>query len=142
VKEKVLWIFPIWTLVFALTACARERSLLRGVRHWSLAAQGAICQEVFQFVAEYAQTSGRTQERDADVLVTIRHEPLASPEQTIMKFLETHSTIRNKEAREITHIRDSDKMKRILSTMADKGEIEGVPGAQFGGMKYRKKQKD
>jgi len=32
-------------------------------------------------------------------------------------------------------------MKRILSTMADKGEIEGVPGAQFGGMKYRKKQK-
>src|SRR5438874_8119041 len=45
------------------------------------------------------------EERDADVLVTIRHEPLASPEQTIMKFLETHSTIRNKEAREITHIR-------------------------------------
>ena len=59
-----------------------------------------------------------------------------------MKFLETHPTIRNKEAREITHIRDSDKMKRILSTMADKDEIEGVPGAQFGGMKYRKKQKN
>jgi ATP-dependent DNA helicase RecG len=82
------------------------------------------------------------EERDADVLVTIRHEPLASPEQTIMKFLETNPTIRNKQARDITHIRDSDKMKRILSTMADKGEIEGVPGAQFGGMKYRKKQKD
>ena len=81
------------------------------------------------------------EERDADVLVTIRHEPLASPEQTIMNYLETHDTIRNKQAREITHIRDSDKMKRILSTMADKGEIEGVPGAQFGGMKYRKKQK-
>jgi ATP-dependent DNA helicase RecG len=81
------------------------------------------------------------EERDSDVLVTIRHEPLASPEQTIMKYLETHDTIRNKQAREITHIRDSDKMKRILSTMADRGEIEGVPGAQFGGMKYRKKQK-
>ncbi|MBV8799178.1 MAG: putative DNA binding domain-containing protein [Alphaproteobacteria bacterium] len=81
------------------------------------------------------------EERDSDVLVTIRHEPLASPEQTIMNYLETHPTIRNKEAREITHIRDSDKMKRILSTMADKGEIEGVPGAKFGGMKYRKKQK-
>jgi ATP-dependent DNA helicase RecG len=82
------------------------------------------------------------EERDADVLVTIRHEPLASPEQTIMKYLETHSTIRNKQAREITHIRDSDKMKRILSTMADTGEIEGVPGARMGGMKYRKRQKE
>lgn len=82
------------------------------------------------------------EERDSDVLVTIRHEPLASPEQTIMKYLETHDTIRNKQAREITHTRDSDKMKRILSTMADKGEIEGVPGAQFGGMKYRKKQRN
>jgi ATP-dependent DNA helicase RecG len=81
------------------------------------------------------------EERDSDVLVTIRHEALASPEQSIMNYLETHETIRNKEAREITHIRDSDKMKRILSTMADRGEIEGVPGAQFGGMKYRKKQK-
>lgn len=81
-------------------------------------------------------------ERDNDVLVTIRHEPLASPEQTIMKYLETHETIRNKKAREITYIRDSDKMKRILSTMADRGEIEGVPGARFGGMAYRKKQKE
>jgi ATP-dependent DNA helicase RecG len=58
-----------------------------------------------------------------------------------MNYLETHPSIRNKQAREITHIRDSDKMKRILSTMANKGEIEGVPGTQFGGMKYRKKQK-
>lgn len=81
------------------------------------------------------------EERDSDVLVTIRHETLASPEQTIMKYLDAHATIRNKEAREITHIRDSDKMKRILSAMADRGEIEGVPGAQYGGMKYRKKQK-
>lgn len=81
------------------------------------------------------------EERDSDVLVTIRHEPLASPEQTIMNYLEVHDTIRNKQTREITHIKDSDKMKRILSNMADRGEIEGVPGAQFGGMKYRKKQK-
>jgi ATP-dependent DNA helicase RecG len=83
----------------------------------------------------------RIEERDSDVLVTIRHEALASPEQAIMRYLETHDTIRNKQAREITHIRDSDQMKRILSTMAKKGEIEGVPGARFGGMAYRKKEK-
>jgi hypothetical protein len=58
-----------------------------------------------------------------------------------MKYLENHETIRNKQAREITFIRDSDKMKRILSTMADHGEIEGVPETAFGGKKYRRKQK-
>jgi ATP-dependent DNA helicase RecG len=81
------------------------------------------------------------EERDSDVLVTIRHELLASPEQTIKKYLESHATIRNKQAREITHIKDSDQMKRTLRQMAERGEIERVPGAQFGGMMYQKKNK-
>jgi ATP-dependent DNA helicase RecG len=81
------------------------------------------------------------EELDNDVMVTIRHEPLASPEQTIKNYLDEHPTIKNKQAREITHIRDSDQMKRILSNMAKQGEIEPVPGAAFGGMKYQKKQK-
>jgi len=80
-------------------------------------------------------------ELDSDLLVTIRHESLASPEEAINNYLDTHDTIKNKEAREITHITDSDKMKRILRTMAESGEIEPVPGAKFGGMKYRKKRK-
>jgi ATP-dependent DNA helicase RecG len=82
------------------------------------------------------------EERDSDVLVSIRHEPLASPEQTIIRYLEKNESIRNKKAREITYIRDADQMKRILSKMADRGEIEGVPGARFGGMAYRKKPKE
>ena len=83
----------------------------------------------------------KIEERDSDVLVTIRHELLASPEQAIMKYLDKNDTIRNKKAREITYIKDSDKMKRILRTMAQRGEIEPVPGARFGGMAYRKRQK-
>ncbi len=81
------------------------------------------------------------EERDSDVLVIIRHEPLASPQQTIMRYLEKNATIKNKKAREITYIKDSDQMKRILSTMADSGEIEKVPGTQFGGTTYQKKRK-
>lgn len=79
------------------------------------------------------------EERDSDVLVTIRHEPLASAEETIMKYLVQNEFIRNKKAREITFIKDSDQMKRILSTMAAKGEIERV--GEYGGVKYRRKQK-
>lgn len=83
----------------------------------------------------------KIEERDSDVLVTIRHEPLASPEQAIMRYLDAHETIKNKKAREITYIKDSDQMKRILRTMAQRKEIEPVPGTRFGGMTYRKRQK-
>jgi ATP-dependent DNA helicase RecG len=58
----------------------------------------------------------------------------------ILKYLETNPTIRNKKAREITFEKDSDRMKRILKAMADKGHIEGVPGKKMGGMAYQKKQ--
>jgi ATP-dependent DNA helicase RecG len=82
------------------------------------------------------------EERDSDLLVTILHEPLASSEQTIIKYLERHESIRNKKAREITYIRDADQMKRLLIKMTESGEIEGVPGTQFGGKAYRRKQRD
>jgi len=80
------------------------------------------------------------EERDSDVLVTIRHEELATPEETILKYLETNETIRNKKAREITFVKDSDQMKRTLSTMAEGGQIERV--GKYGGVKYRKPKKD
>ncbi len=79
-------------------------------------------------------------ERDSDLRVIIRHEPLASPETAILKYLETHETIKNKEARELTHIRDTDRMKRILSKMAAAHEIEST-GKGYGGTRYRKKIK-
>ncbi len=78
------------------------------------------------------------EERDSDLRVIIRHEPLASPETAILKYLDTHETIKNKEARELTHIRDTDRMKRILSKMAAAGEIESA-GKGYGGTRYRKK---
>ena len=81
------------------------------------------------------------EERDSDVLVIIRHEPLATAEQTILKYLESNPSIKNKKAREITFEKDSDKMKRILRTMAERGEIEPVPGTRMGSMAYRKKTK-
>jgi ATP-dependent DNA helicase RecG len=81
------------------------------------------------------------EERDSDLLVTILHEPLASPEETVLKHLETYPTIRNKKAREITFIKDADQMKRILQKMAEKNLIEKVPGTLGGGVMYQKKQK-
>jgi len=81
------------------------------------------------------------EERDSDLLISILHEPLASPEETVLKYFETHPTIRNKKAREITFIKDADHMKRILQKMAEKSLIEKVPNTRGGGVTYQKKQK-
>jgi ATP-dependent DNA helicase RecG len=74
------------------------------------------------------------------VTVHVLHEPLASPEDAIRRYLEKHDSIRNKKAREITFIKDADHMKRILQKMANAHEIEkfGVGGGQA----YRRLVKD
>jgi ATP-dependent DNA helicase RecG len=80
-------------------------------------------------------------EMENSVLVTIKHEPLASPEEAIMDFLETHPTIKNAEARAITHIRADYQMKSIFGRMVKNGLIEQVPGTRTSNTAYRKVMK-
>ncbi len=61
------------------------------------------------------------------VLVTISHEPLASPEKIVMEYLETHDEIHNSTARELTGVKTSDNMKSIFYRMQEKGLIEMNP---------------
>lgn len=75
------------------------------------------------------------------VLVTIRHEPLASPEEAIMEYLETHESIKNSEARAVTHIPTDYRIKSIFGRMVDTGLIEQVPGTRTSSTAYRKVQK-
>lgn len=61
------------------------------------------------------------------VKVVLRHEPLATPEEIILKYLEAHEEIANREAREICYIGSENRMKRILQGMVTKKLIESVP---------------
>jgi ATP-dependent DNA helicase RecG len=72
------------------------------------------------------------------VLVTIRHEALATAEEAIMDYLETHPTIKNREARAVTHIRADYQIKSIFGRMVTKGMIEQVPGTRTNSTAYRK----
>jgi len=56
-----------------------------------------------------------------------------------MEFLENHPTIKNREAREITHIRQDYQIKSIFGRMVDADMIEQVPGTRTSGTAYRKK---
>lgn len=80
-------------------------------------------------------------ERDVDVLVTIRHETLASPEETIMRYFDTHERITNKIARGLTHISADYQIKTIFGRMRDKKMIEQVPGTDRATTAYRKVRK-
>lgn len=80
------------------------------------------------------------EERDSDVMVTILHEPLASPEEPVLQYVEKGQAIRNNKAQEISFIKDADQMKRILQKMVEKNLIEGVPNTRGGGFTYRKKK--
>ena len=79
------------------------------------------------------------EEKDTDVLVIIRHEPLASPEEAILNYLEKHETIKNKTAREITNVKMDYQMKSIFGRMEEAGLIEQVPGTRTSSTAYRKK---
>lgn len=78
-------------------------------------------------------------QRDNSVLVTIRHEQLASPEQLIMSYLETHDSINNGIAREICVIREDWRIRTLFGRLVEAGMIEKVPGSTTSNTAYRKK---
>lgn len=79
-------------------------------------------------------------EKENSVLVTIKHEKLASPEEAIMDWLETHDTIKNRDARAITYIRADYQIKGIFGRMVEQQLIEQVPGTRTSNTAYRKAQ--
>ncbi len=68
------------------------------------------------------------EETDNSVLVTIRHEPLASPEQMVMEYIETNQEINNRTARELTGIKSENSMKNVFLRLKERGELEQIPG--------------
>lgn len=75
-------------------------------------------------------------EKDNAVVVIIKHEPLASSEESIMMFLDEHHTIKKAEAREVTHL-GVDQISFVLKRMLTKRLIEKVPGTRARNTAYR-----
>ncbi len=62
------------------------------------------------------------------VLVNIRHEKLASPEQMIMDYLKVHPEITNRIVRDLSGIGSENKVKTVFQGLMKRGQIERVPG--------------
>lgn len=78
------------------------------------------------------------QNLDSAVLVTIRHESLASPEVVILEYMESNDTIRNREARKLCHIQGDYIVKELFKKLSDRQLLERVPGTRTGGTAYQK----
>ncbi len=66
-------------------------------------------------------------EYENSVIVYIYHEPLASPEETVLEYLNSHTSISNSEARIITGIKSENSMKKVFNRLRQQGLIELVP---------------
>lgn len=81
----------------------------------------------FEEIAELRLKRPEIIELDHAVLVTIKHEALASPEEIIMNYLEENHEIHNSTARELTGIKSADIVKSHFYRLKDKGLIEMNP---------------
>ena len=78
-------------------------------------------------------------ELENPVVVYIRHERLASPEDMVREYLESHNEITNAEGRKLTGIKSENTMKRIFCRLRDQGLVEMIPGRARCKSAWRKK---
>jgi ATP-dependent DNA helicase RecG len=71
------------------------------------------------------------------VKVILRHEPLATPEELILEYLQKNEQITNRIAREICFIGSENRMKIILQRLVRNDLIELVPGTTRYSAAYR-----
>jgi ATP-dependent DNA helicase RecG len=91
----------------------------------------------FQAMREMKLKDPDILQRGGYVTVILRHEALASPEEMILEYLQTHQEISNRQAREICYIGSENKMKTILQRMVRSRLIELVPGRTRYNASYR-----
>jgi Predicted transcriptional regulator containing an HTH domain and an uncharacterized domain shared with the mammalian protein Schlafen len=80
------------------------------------------------------------EESENSVLVKIRHEPLASPEESVMDYLANHDAITNRIAREITGIASENSMKEVFYRLSRSSLIERVPGRKGAAAAWQKRK--
>lgn len=71
------------------------------------------------------------------VLISIKHERLASPEELILDYLTQNDEISNRVVRDLTGIGSENRVKRIFQKLMEAGEIERIPDRSLAQTGYR-----
>jgi len=78
-------------------------------------------------------------ETENSVMVEIRHDRLASAEESVMDYLVNHPEITNRTARELTGIVSENTMKEVFLRLAKRNLLEPVPGRKGSASAWQKK---
>jgi ATP-dependent DNA helicase RecG len=82
---------------------------------------------VFQKMKEWGLKPPIISEEGNTVKVVLPHTPLASPGDAIMKFLNKHDQITNRQARDLTGIKSENLVKIEFYKLRDSGLLEMIP---------------
>ncbi len=85
----------------------------------------------FEAMTKLRLKTPQIEERENSVLVIIKHEKLASPEELIISYLLLHDTIRNGMGRSVTGIKSENTMKNVFYRLRDRGFIILVRGYNY-----------
>jgi ATP-dependent DNA helicase RecG len=69
--------------------------------------------------------------------VEIRHDKLASPEESVMDYLANHDEINNRTARELTGITSENPTKEVFLLLAKRDLIERIPDCKGASATWR-----
>jgi ATP-dependent DNA helicase RecG len=78
------------------------------------------------------------EQKGVNVMVTLRHESLGTPQELIMRYLDLHESITNREAREICNVQSENSMKHILKRLVDSKTIQVIKGKTVFQTSYKK----
>lgn len=79
------------------------------------------------------------EEREASVVVVLRHESLGSPENLVMEYLSKNAEITNSIGRDLTGIKSENTMKQVFYRLRDREQIEQIPGRAANRAAWRRK---
>lgn len=99
---------------------------------------GKGLRRAFRSLRDAGLQSPNLKQGNNSVIVTLGHERLADAQSLVLEYLETHDTINNPIARELTGITDANRMKLIFIQLKDKGILEMVPGTRSTSTQWRK----
>lgn len=94
----------------------------------------------FQRMQEMRLKEPQISVSEHSVTVTLPHEPLAAPEESILEYLEHHTTVDNKTGRQLTGIKSENAMKDVFYRLRDRGLIKLRPAG--GSSSWRKTTAD
>jgi ATP-dependent DNA helicase RecG len=95
----------------------------------------------FEAMEKLRLKSPTFEEREGSVVVTLRHESLASPEQIVMEYLRREEEITNAIARDLTGIKSENSMKQVFYKLRESGEIEQTPKVKGKKPSWRRMEK-